>query len=59
MITSISFSAIDALDAINDIGKIVDESGAILDSVYDSVVQKLGSLGIEGLIKKLALKFTN
>ncbi len=51
-----SLGAIDIFDAVNDIGQIVDETGAIKDAVIDSLMQKTGSLGIDGLIKKLQPK---
>ncbi len=51
-----SLGAIDAFDAINDIGQIVDQTGAIKDSVLDNLMQKVGSLGIDGLIEKLREK---
>jgi len=51
-----SLGAIDAFDAVSDIGQIVDETGAIKDAILDSLIQKTGSLGIDGLIKKLKPK---
>ena len=51
-----SLGAIDAFDAVSDIGQIVDETGAIKDAILDNLMQKTGSLGIDGLIKKLKPK---
>ena len=53
-----SLGALDAFDAISDIGQIVDPSGAIKDTVLDSLVQKAGSIGIDKAIEELKPKQT-
>jgi len=54
-----SLGTLDVFDAISDVGEIVDPSGAIKDTVLDSLVQKAGSLGLAKTIDLLRPKKTN